>query len=47
MAYPWLFIAMTGFIFLGVLLLTIFVLRRLLGSSKSTKVPEKDPIPRV
>ena len=45
--YPWLFIAMTGIIFLGVLLLTIFLLRRLLKSSKSAPLPEKDPIPRA
>jgi PAS domain S-box-containing protein len=47
MPYPWLFIAMTSIIFLGVLLLTIFLLRRLLESSKSANVQEKDPIPRA
>jgi PAS domain S-box-containing protein len=45
--YPWLFIAMTGIIFLGVMLLTVFLLRRLLKSSKSAPLPEKDPIPRA
>ena len=45
--YPSLFMAMTGIIFLGVLLLTILLLRRLLESSKSSKVQEKHPIPRA
>jgi len=45
--YPWLFIAMSGVIFLGVLILAIFFLRHLLGDSKSTPALDKDPAPRV
>ena len=45
--YPWLFLAMTGLIFLGILILTIYFLRHLAGTSKAASAPEKDPIPRV
>ena len=45
--YPWLFLAMTGLIFLGVLILTIYFLRHLAGTSKAASAPEKDPIPRA
>jgi PAS domain S-box-containing protein len=45
--YPWLFLAMTGLIFLGILILTIYFLRHLAGTSKAASAPEKDPIPRA
>jgi len=45
--YPWLFIAMTGVIFLGVLFVTIFALRRMLEGSKSASATEKVPVPRA
>jgi len=45
--YPWLFIAMSGLIFLGVLILTIFFLRHLIAGSKPAHAPEKDTSPRV
>ncbi|HKF24350.1 MAG TPA: ATP-binding protein [Candidatus Acidoferrum sp.] len=44
--YPWLFFAMTGVIFLGVLVVTIVLLRRTLASSAPAGV-EKDSIPRA
>jgi signal transduction histidine kinase len=44
--YPWLFIAMTAVIFFGALLLTIFLLKRMLGNSGERKA-EKDGIPRT
>jgi len=47
MPFPWLFFAMTGLIFLGVIIVTIFFLRRLMGGSSPGKSPEKDPIPRA
>ena len=47
MPFPWLFFAMTGAIFLGVLVVTIFFLRRMMGGTPSDKSPEKDPIPRA
>jgi two-component system, NtrC family, sensor histidine kinase HydH len=46
MPFPWLFFAMTGVIFLGVLIVTIFFLRRM-GGQASDKSLEKDPIPRT
>jgi PAS domain S-box-containing protein len=45
--YPWLFFAMTGVIFLGLLVLTIFVLRRMMGGSASSTPVEKDHVPRT
>jgi PAS domain S-box-containing protein len=45
--YPWLFLSMTGLIFLGILILTIYFLRHLAGTSKAASAPEKDPIPRA
>jgi len=45
--YPWLFLAMTGLIFLGILILTIYFLRHLAGTSKTASTPEKDPVPRA
>jgi len=47
MPFPWLFFAMTGVIFLGVLIVTIFFLRRMMGGPASDKSIEKDPIPRA
>ena len=45
--YPWLFFAMTGVLFLGVLLVTIFFLRRLMSSNDSPRPVEKDHVPRA
>ena len=47
MPYPWLFFAMTGIIFLGVLILTVVLLRRMMASSESGSAAEKAPIPRA
>jgi two-component system sensor histidine kinase HydH len=47
MPYPWLFFAMTGVVFLGVLIVTIVLLRRLMAGSSSTSAIEKDAIPRA
>jgi PAS domain S-box-containing protein len=47
MPYPWLFFAMTGVIFLGVLIVTIVLLRRMMTGSSSTSATEKDAIPRA
>src|SRR5689334_1082490 len=47
MPFPWLFFAMTGVIFLGVVIVTIFFLRRLMGGSAASKPVEKDSIPRA
>jgi two-component system, NtrC family, sensor histidine kinase HydH len=47
MPFPWLFFAMTGVIFLGVLVVTIVFLRRMLGGSASEKSLEKHPAPRA
>jgi two-component system, NtrC family, sensor histidine kinase HydH len=44
--YPWLFVAMTGIIFLGILIVTVVLLRRMMGGSASEKSVEKDSIPR-
>lgn len=38
---------MSGVIFLGVLILTIFFLRHLIAGSKPAHAPDKDPVPRV
>jgi PAS domain S-box-containing protein len=45
--YPWLFFVMTGVIFLGVLILTIFLLRRMKSGSASGGPVEKDHVPRA
>ena len=45
--YPWLFFVMTGIIFLGVLILTIFLLRRMKSGSASGVPVEKDHVPRA
>jgi two-component system, NtrC family, sensor histidine kinase HydH len=45
--FPWLFFAMTGVIFLGVLIVTILFLRRMMGAPASDKSIEKDPVPRA
>ena len=45
--YPWLFFAMTGVIFLGVLVVTIFLLRRMMEASSANKESAKHPIPRA
>lgn len=47
MSYPWLFFAMTGVVFLGVLVVTIVLLRRMMGGSASGSSTEKDPTPRA
>jgi len=47
MPFPWLFFAMTGVIFLGLLIVTIFFLRRMMGGPASDKSIDKDPIPRA
>jgi len=47
MPYPWLFFVMTGIIFLGVLILTVVLLRRMMASSESGSAAEKAPIPRA
>ena len=47
MPYPWLFLAMTGAIFLGVLILTVFFLRHLMQNRETSGLAEKDPIPRA
>lgn len=47
MPYPWLFFAMTGLIFLGVLILTIVLLRRMMAGRPSGSAFEKAPIPRA
>jgi len=44
--YPWLFFAMTGIIFLGILIVTIALLRRTMSGSASQGSLEKDPVPR-
>jgi two-component system sensor histidine kinase HydH len=45
--YPWLFFAMTGVIFLGVLVVTIVLLRRMMGGSASGNAVERAPVPRA
>src|SRR5215467_296739 len=45
--FPWLFFAMTGVLFLGILVLTIFFLRRIMSSSAPTKAVGKDHVPRA
>jgi len=45
--YPWLFFAMTCVIFVGILIVTIVLLRRLMAGSSSTSAVEKDPVPRA
>jgi PAS domain S-box-containing protein len=45
--YPWLFLAMTGLIFLGILILTIYFLRHLAGNSAPAPSLENDPSFRV
>jgi len=45
--YPWLFLAMTGFIFLGILILAIYLLRHLAGNSAPAPALENDPAFRV
>jgi PAS domain S-box-containing protein len=45
--YPWLFFAVTGVVFIGLLVLTIFLLRRMMGGSGSGNAVEKDHIPRA
>ena len=45
--YPWLFFAMTGIIFLGILVVTIVLLRRLMAGTARGKPTEKDPVPRA
>jgi hypothetical protein len=45
MPYPWLFFAMTGLIFLGVLILTIVLLRRMMAGRPSGSAFEKAPSP--
>ena len=44
--FPWLFFAMTGIIFLSVLIGTIVLLRRTMSRSASQSAVEKDPVPR-
>ena len=44
--YPWLFAAMTGIIILGILIVTVVLLRRMMGGSAAEKSVEKDPTPR-
>jgi PAS domain S-box-containing protein len=44
--YPWLFVAMTGIIFLGILIVTVVLLRRMMGGSASEQSVAKHPIPR-
>ena len=45
--YPWLFFSMTGVIFLGVLIVTIVLLRRMMAGSSPNSTTEKDPAPRA
>jgi PAS domain S-box-containing protein len=45
--YPWLFFSMTGLIFLGVLIVTIVLLRRMMAGSASNNSADKDPVPRA
>ena len=45
--YPWLFFGMTAVLLVGVLLLSILLLRRAYGGAGSTNASDKDPIPRV
>lgn len=44
--YPWLFAAMTGIIILGILIVTVVLLRRMMGGSAPEKSVDKDPSPR-
>lgn len=44
--YPWLFFAMTGILFLGILIVTIALLRRTMSRSVTQGAAGKDPIPR-
>src|SRR5262249_20807062 len=41
------FFAMTGVLFLGVLVFTIFLLRRLMGDSSASNAVDKNPVPRA
>src|SRR6266705_4769576 len=45
--YPWLFFGMTAVLLIGVLVLSILLLRRAYGRAGSTNASDKDPIPRV
>lgn len=45
--YPWLFFAMTGILFLGILVVTVVLLRRMMAGSASGNVIEKGPVPRA
>ena len=44
--FPWLFVAMTGMLFLGLLLVTIFLLKRMVAGSRE-RGAQKDPAPRT
>jgi len=45
--HPWLFFGLTAGLLIGVLVLSVFLLRRVYGGSGSTGTPDKDPAPRV
>jgi PAS domain S-box-containing protein len=45
--YPWVFFVMTGVLLVGVLVLAIFLLRRVYAGPASTRLSDKDPIPRA
>jgi PAS domain S-box-containing protein len=45
--YPWLFFGMTAVLLVGVLVLSILLLRRAYGGTGSTNASDKDSIPRV
>jgi len=47
LSYPWLFFGMTAVLLIGVLVLSILLLRRAYGRAGSTNASDKDPIPRV
>jgi PAS domain S-box-containing protein len=47
LSYPWLFFGMTAVLLIGVLVLSILLLRRAYGRAGSTNALDKDPIPRV
>ena len=45
--YPWLFFAMTGILFLGILVVAIVLLRRMMSGSASGNIIVKDAVPRA
>jgi PAS domain S-box-containing protein len=45
--FPWLFFAMTAFILVGVLGISIFLLRRSVSDSSGNQLADRDPVPRV